>query len=409
MIPAGSLESKSTTTLPEATPQTLKLTLTDAVTTHDESHVTAFVSITPTPPTVTEGTSSNAKPDLISSREDVVMAPPRENPSLPCSARASPSVDEEIIDVVSSPPKAQASKGKAREASVDKKSAALRDKNGVVRSSPEVASAHAASKEKEKRKKEGGSEGPVAKKRRTSTGVDVGTSSSAGKRRAEEDENENENANAKEAAPEPASAPVRKQKRKKVEGDVAAESPAATTSATKRPAKSRRSKARASSTYTDQDDDEDDTAPDAPLDPETAALHAQACGLLIETMALSRASSLPVSALYKLVMQSQPALKAQRTERAWLRVFDRVLHAGEAAGGGSGVFGKVESSGKDRADRPLEAQWFYVPELDTDQERAAVIRAMMPRPGKRSETKKYKQYYWRPVDKLSMWDPEEAL
>jgi len=50
-----------------------------------------------------------------------------------------------------------------------------------------------------------------------------------------------------------------------------------------------------------------------------------------------------------------------------------------------------------------------VPELDEDQERAALIKAMMPRPAKRSETKKYKQYYWRPLDKISRWDPEDEL
>jgi len=48
---------------------------------------------------------------------------------------------------------------------------------------------------------------------------------------------------------------------------------------------------------------------------------------------------------------------------------------------------------QDNANRPLEAQWFYVPELHEDQERATLIKAMMPRPAKRSETKKYNQYY----------------
>ena len=43
--------------------------------------------------------------------------------------------------------------------------------------------------------------------------------------------------------------------------------------------------------------------PNSPLDPETAALHSQIYGLVIETMAMSRASSLPVSSLFKLVMQ----------------------------------------------------------------------------------------------------------
>jgi hypothetical protein len=64
---------------------------------------------------------------------------------------------------------------------------------------------------------------------------------------------------------------------------------------------------------------------------------------------------------------------------------------------------------KDHSDRPLEAQWFYVPERDEDQERATLIRSMMPRPGKRSETKKYKQYYYRPLGKISRWDPEDEM
>ena len=80
-------------------------------------------------------------------------------------------------------------------------------------------------------------------------------------------------------------------------------------------------------------------------DPATVALNAEICGMLIETMALSRASSLPLSSLYKMVMQTQPSLKSQRSESEWLIVFARVLQEGEA-GRGSGVFGKVESSGK---------------------------------------------------------------
>jgi hypothetical protein len=64
---------------------------------------------------------------------------------------------------------------------------------------------------------------------------------------------------------------------------------------------------------------------------------------------------------------------------------------------------------QDDAGCALEAQWFYVPESDEDQERAALIRSMMPRPAKRSETKKYKQYYYRPLEKMSRWDPEDEM
>ncbi|TEB28483.1 hypothetical protein FA13DRAFT_1793955 [Coprinellus micaceus] len=131
-------------------------------------------------------------------------------------------------------------------------------------------------------------------------------------------------------------------------------------------------------------------------------------GMIIECMATSRASSMPVSLVVRTVLQTHPGLKEKRTEKEWRKVVGRVLVNG-MAGRGSGVFGKVDSSGKDDSDRPLEAQWFYVPEMDQDQDRAALIRSMMPRPGKRTVTKQYKQYYWRPLDKISRWDPDDAL
>ncbi|KAJ7783825.1 hypothetical protein DFH07DRAFT_789254 [Mycena maculata] len=133
------------------------------------------------------------------------------------------------------------------------------------------------------------------------------------------------------------------------------------------------------------------------------------CGMLIECMATSRASSLPMSTLYKTVMQSYPSLKSRGTDRECLEVMERVLESGTVAGGGTGIFGKVQSSTKDDSDPPLEAQWFYVPERDQDQDRAQLIRSMMPRPAKRAETKRYKQYYYRPLEKISRWDPEDEL
>lgn len=158
-----------------------------------------------------------------------------------------------------------------------------------------------------------------------------------------------------------------------------------------------------------------------------SGLDSEICGMLIESMASSRASSLATSSLYKSVMQNHPRLKVQKSEKDWIAVFERVLRAGERKG--TGVFGKVESNGQVRQhpytthssfsadqlnsqeepDHQLEAQWFYIPERDEDQERAMLIRSMMPRPAKRSETKKYKQYYYRPLDKISRWDPEDEI
>ena len=85
--------------------------------------------------------------------------------------------------------------------------------------------------------------------------------------------------------------------------------------------------------------------PEPPLDPETRALLTEIRGMLIECMATSRASCLPISSLYKSVMECRPSLKAQRSEEEWIKVFQKALRSGEA-GRGSGVFGKVESSFK---------------------------------------------------------------
>ena len=57
----------------------------------------------------------------------------------------------------------------------------------------------------------------------------------------------------------------------------------------------------------------------------------------------------------------------------------------------------------------LEPRWFYDPDQDADVDRATLVRSMMRRPGKRSETKKAKQYYWRPLPKISRWDAEDEL
>lgn len=89
------------------------------------------------------------------------------------------------------------------------------------------------------------------------------------------------------------------------------------------------------------------------------------CGMIIEGMATSRASSLPISQICKIVLQSQPAMR-EKSEKEWGSVFERVLRSGSRVlsgdftcggkagkrvgkggfGKGSGVFEKVDSSYK---------------------------------------------------------------
>ncbi|KAG5640299.1 hypothetical protein DXG03_009328 [Asterophora parasitica] len=317
-------------------------------------------------------------------------------------------ISMEVEDKDEAQTSAAAGKGNTRD--VELEALQPKDENGTekVKSDPK----------KEKRRKEradGASEGPVRKKSRVSfeeptSGSSASKASSAEKKKArkdskrklEEDEKE-ENAENKQASTVPTPKP---KKQKKVERDPTAKRAQQQSSTTFTSSKfSSSSKHRAA----DDGSISIPPKPSKPRDPETQALDAEITGMLIETMATSRASCLPASTLYKNVMQSRPSLKAERTEEEWMCVILRVLNEGEVSTGGSGVFGKVESSFKDDSDRPLEAQWFYVPELDGDQERATLIRSMMPRAGKRSETKKYKQYYYRPLDKISRWDPEDEM
>ena len=287
----------------------------------------------------------------------------------------------------------------------EKSSGALKERNGVVHR-PLVFSQASSSRSSSV---VGSGEGTVVvKKRKVAEVVNLDLESTAssgmkdkkmktkGKKRIERDDEEDvEN----DGSPRDVAVGPKHKRRRRAVGSGSNSNPKAAKRATTTTSKRRGGRA--------VHDEEDDEISE-PLDAEAKELHATICGMVIETMATSRASSLPVSSIYRMVMNSQPSLKNERTECEWLRIFGRVLRDGEA-GRGSGVFAKVESSGKDETGRSLEAQWFYVPERDEDQERALLIRSMMPRPAKRSETMKYKQYYWRPLAKISKWDPEDAL
>lgn len=142
-----------------------------------------------------------------------------------------------------------------------------------------------------------------------------------------------------------------------------------------------------------------------PMDAVDVEFHVSLTGMLIEAFATSRATSMDSAALYLVLTQVHPYLATERSREELLVDIAAVLEAGRAR---CGMFEKVDSSGERSRHKVLESRWFYVPERDEDRERASLIRAIMPRQ-KRNETKKYKQYYYRPLDKISKWDPEDAL
>ena len=121
----------------------------------------------------------------------------------------------------------------------------------------------------------------------------------------------------------------------------------------------------------DNDGDDDDDNQSCP--------HPALLGILIEALALSRASSLPVSTLTR----TNPALASYP---------DGLVTSTLAWAVRSRILGCVRSSGE-----ALPPSYFYDPAADPDRERGELLRCLMPRAGKRRETMKYKQYYWAPV------------
>ncbi|KAL1744344.1 hypothetical protein HDZ31DRAFT_82753 [Schizophyllum fasciatum] len=143
--------------------------------------------------------------------------------------------------------------------------------------------------------------------------------------------------------------------------------------------------------------------PPPPTEPAGPSPDDEVRGMLIQSMAASRASSQTLTTLSRAVLEAYPHLLEKQPEDEWHSEFAGVLERGATQ---AGLFGKVESSYQGNG---VEAQWFYVPERDPDQERASLIKMMFPRLAKRSETKKYKQYYYAPLARINKWDPEDAL
>ncbi|KAE9410116.1 hypothetical protein BT96DRAFT_805983 [Gymnopus androsaceus JB14] len=136
------------------------------------------------------------------------------------------------------------------------------------------------------------------------------------------------------------------------------------------------------------------------LFPPPSPLDLELVGIIIETMTLTRSSSHLASALRGAAVNDEGGVAGMSEEDImWVSEFERIMAESATR---CGMFGKVESSFRnDPRDLPLpfSSRFFYVPECDPDTERAQLVRLTMPGSGKRSETMKYKQYYWKPVGK----------
>ncbi|PWW73946.1 hypothetical protein C7212DRAFT_346518 [Tuber magnatum] len=98
-------------------------------------------------------------------------------------------------------------------------------------------------------------------------------------------------------------------------------------------------------------------------------------------LAFSRLSSTPLSALLSNLPSSLvPLVNKERL----IEVLDSLPCIGE-----------IKRSGKDAAGKPLESEYYYVPDRDTDLGRRDAVVQGMGRVGLRACRRTHKQYYWR--------------
>ncbi|KAK3399947.1 hypothetical protein B0T20DRAFT_350885 [Sordaria brevicollis] len=102
---------------------------------------------------------------------------------------------------------------------------------------------------------------------------------------------------------------------------------------------------------------------------------------VINQLAFSRLSSTPLST----IMNNLPADDRRQVTKDELR---RLIEA-------TACIGIIERQGKDAAGKPLESEYYYVPEFDTDEHRRLAVTDGLRKPSLRACRKQHKQYYWK--------------
>ncbi|KAL2193380.1 hypothetical protein P885DRAFT_72191 [Corynascus similis CBS 632.67] len=102
---------------------------------------------------------------------------------------------------------------------------------------------------------------------------------------------------------------------------------------------------------------------------------------MINQLAFSRLSSTPLST----IMNNLPPAERKAVNKEQLRVLIE----------STPCVGIIRRQGKDAAGKPLESEYYYTPELDTDEQRRLAVTDGLRKPSLRSCRKQHKQYYWK--------------
>ncbi|KMP05426.1 hypothetical protein CIRG_05107 [Coccidioides immitis RMSCC 2394] len=109
---------------------------------------------------------------------------------------------------------------------------------------------------------------------------------------------------------------------------------------------------------------------------------------IINQLAFSRLSSTPFSTIVKNLPSD--LIGKLSSERALVPTI-AVISIIES----TRCIGKVRREGKDAAGKPLESEYYYIPDMDQDENRKEAVVNGLRKPGLRNCRKQHKQYYWR--------------
>ncbi|KAF8426865.1 hypothetical protein EV426DRAFT_423392 [Tirmania nivea] len=102
---------------------------------------------------------------------------------------------------------------------------------------------------------------------------------------------------------------------------------------------------------------------------------------LSNQLAFARVSSTPVS---EILANLPPSISNTITRESLIGILTSVAWIGE-----------IRRSGKDAAGKPLESEYYYISEKDSDEERRNAVEQGLRKPGLRACRKTHKQYFWR--------------
>ncbi|KAL3427515.1 transcription factor tos4 [Phlyctema vagabunda] len=111
---------------------------------------------------------------------------------------------------------------------------------------------------------------------------------------------------------------------------------------------------------------------------------------VVNQLAFSRLSSTPLSVIMNNLPTDLKGASSSHRENKGLTKQDlrRMLNAARC-------IGEIHREGKDAAGKPLESEYYYVPDEDTDEQRRAAVVDGLRKPSLRNCRKQHKQYYWK--------------